>query len=69
MPVKNNDEDWDLDRIMTAEKVNAGGMRGKMRALQEKYCSANVEVPADMMAVVALPKQSLDLKRQVAKRK
>lgn len=41
--------------------VEARGLRGKMRALQERGRFARVEVLADMLTVVALPEQSLDL--------
>lgn len=49
---------------MTAEKVKASRLRGKMRALQEKVLTASVEAPEDILAVVALAERSLDLERQ-----
>lgn len=41
---------------MTAEEVEACGLRGKIRALQENFRSASVESPADMSVIVALSK-------------
>lgn len=47
--------------IMTAENVKTSELRVKMRALQEKCCTTSVELPADMMAVVALAEQCFGL--------
>lgn len=47
---------------MVAEDIEASGLRGKMRALHEKLCSACVDVPTDMSAVVTVAEQSLHLK-------
>lgn len=41
---------------MTPEGVEANGPRGKKRAPQEKFCSANVQAPDDMLAVVTQAK-------------
>lgn len=38
-----------------------------MRALQEKFCCTSLEVPANMMAVVAPEERNLDLQRTVMK--
>lgn len=56
-----DDEDCNLECIMTVEEVDASGLQGELRALQEKYIPASLEVPEDMLAVVALTEQSLDL--------
>lgn len=58
--IEDDDEDWDLMGIVTAKKVEINSLRGKMRALQEKFCSASVEVAADIIAVVALAELSLN---------
>lgn len=51
---ENDDGDLDLEGIKTTEKVDPCGLRGKMRAMHEKCRTASKEVPADMLAVVAL---------------
>lgn len=66
--VEDDDEDWDLVVIMTGEEVKASRLRGRMRALPEKYCLASIEAAAAILTVVAFSKQSLDLKRQVTKK-
>lgn len=63
-----DDKDWDLEGIMTAEKVESSELQGKMRDLQEKYCSACLENSADMVAVVALAERCLDIECQMMKR-
>lgn len=56
--VQNDDEDWDLVSIMTAEEVEASRLQGKTRALQNKCRSTSVEVPAEILAVLARAEQS-----------
>lgn len=54
MIVEDDDKDWDLEGIMTADNVGASEVCGKICALHEKFCSGIVEVLATMLAVVAL---------------
>lgn len=39
---------------MTAKEVQASGLRGRVRVIQEKGRSGSVEVLADMLAVLVL---------------
>lgn len=39
---------------MTTGEDDASGMRGEMRAVQEKCCFANFEVPTDLLVVIEL---------------
>lgn len=59
--IEDDDKAWDLEGIMTAKKVDTTGLRGKGRALKEKFHSASVEISLCMSAVVALAEQSLSL--------
>lgn len=43
------------------------GCVGRFCALRKKICSVIVEVPADMLAAVALAEWSVELERQVTK--
>lgn len=61
MNIKENNEDWDPERIMTVE---ASGLRCKTRALQKKCFFANVGVLADVFAVIMWTQQSLDFQLQ-----
>lgn len=63
-----DNKDWSLKGIMTAEEVENRRPRGKMRPLLEKCRSRSVELPTDIMNVVALAGRSLDSKRTVTKR-
>lgn len=67
--VKNDDGDWDLEAIITAEEIEASRLRSKMRALQDKCRSKSVQILADMSAVIALAKRCLCLERQATNRK
>lgn len=53
---------------MNEEEVEASGLQGIMEALQEKCRSPSEEVPADMLAVIALAEQSFDSEREMTKR-
>lgn len=45
---------------MSAEEVETSELEEKMRALQEKCRSVDVEVLVDMLAIVVLAHQNLD---------
>lgn len=68
MIVEDDDEDWNLSCFMTAEEVEASGLCSKMRALQEKFFSASVELFADMLAAATLAEESLDLMHQATRK-
>lgn len=53
---------------MTAEGVEAGGLRSKMGALREKFCSARVEAFVDLFAVVVPAEQGMTFERHATKR-
>lgn len=44
---------------MTAEKVEASRLGGKMRALVKKILSTSVQISANMLVVVVLVRRSL----------
>lgn len=67
--VDDDDEDWDLERIILARKVEASGLRGELCAQQEKCCSTSVEVLTNMLSVVAMAEHWLGLNCRVTKRK
>lgn len=46
-----DEEDWNLDGIMTAEEAKASELHGRIRALQEKCCSSSVEAPTDVLSL------------------
>lgn len=54
-----------LEVYMTALEVDGCELQGEMRVLQKKCLSRTVEVFADVLAAIALCKQSLDLKCRV----
>lgn len=60
-------EDWNLEGIMTVEDVEDSELRGKICALQEKFCFASDEALAEVLANVAPAKQFSRLERQVTK--
>lgn len=64
--VEDDDENLDLESIMTAEEVKTSGLRGIMRALEGKCRSIRVEVSVHMMAVVAQAEKSMDSERAYA---
>lgn len=66
--VQINDKDLDFEGIMMAQEVKVSPLRGKMSALQKNCRFVSEEVPADILAVVALAKQSLDFEHQLRKR-
>lgn len=53
---------------MTVEEVESTGLRGKVRAQRTNGRSECVEVPKEMLVVIALAGRSLYLERQVSKR-
>lgn len=55
--------------IITLEEVNISGLPRKFLALFDEYRSANIELFANMLAVIALADLALGLERQVAKLK
>lgn len=61
--VKDDDKVWNVQGMVTAEGVKTSKPQERMRAQPEKCCSANVEIPAEILAVTALAEQNLDLKR------
>lgn len=65
--LKDEDQNTDLEGIMTAKEVDTKGLREKVCALRENCCSGSLEFSSDMFAVVALVKRSLKLKRQATK--
>lgn len=67
MIVEEDDKYWDVEGIMTAKNAEASALRGKMHVLLEQSRSANVEVPSDMLGVIALAERCLDLKVSVTK--
>lgn len=54
---------------MTAEEVEASGLRRKMNALQGNCYSASADVLAVISAVIAPALRSLDFERQHTRRK
>lgn len=57
---------WDLEGIVTAEKVESFDY-AKKTSLEREVPFPMVEVPADMIGVVVLANQRLDSERKVSK--
>lgn len=64
---EDDDEDWDIDGIMSAKELEASALQGKISVLRKKYFSASGKVSVDILTVVALAEQTLHLEHQVTK--
>lgn len=66
--IEKNDEDKDLNGVMTVEIVEARWLRGRIHALQERRLFNRVEDLAAILTAIALAEISLDLERRVTNR-
>lgn len=63
--VEYHDNDCDFEAIMMVEEIEASRLQCKMRASQEKSCSAIVQAFANLLAVFTLTERSLDMECKV----
>lgn len=56
-----DEEDWNLDGVMTGPESNGSGLRGKFRELQTEFRAVYTEVPAGLVDVVRMTKRSITL--------
>lgn len=61
-------ENWDLDGVMTAAKINVSGPRGKYREWHAMCWEAHTEVFAGFVDVVCITKRIITLEENVRKR-
>lgn len=64
---KADEEDRDLDGVVTAFEADGSGLREKFRALQTEYRTKLTEIPAGLVDVMQIAKRSITLGEQLRK--
>lgn len=60
-----DEEDWNLDGVVTAAEADKSDLRGKLHELQTAFLAVHIEIFAGLVDVVQMTEHSVTLEEQL----